>query len=184
MSDSVAFFRNLNLGQQRSHSPTRLQLLDAFARAGATSATNVQVNGTVVFATDGDARALAEEVVRLLGPVCGYAGAVLVRPAAWLLDLDLSVPDPADAEVSVFEGPDPFPEPLPWRVPEAGLTVLRADGQHAVSTNDGPRTSGATRALERLLEVPVTSRGVSTIVRLQDRLRDLLGDRPGGTPPA
>ena len=65
----VAFFRNLNLGQRRSHSPTRPELLDAFERAGATSAVNFQVNGTIVFETMGDAQALADETVRLLTPV-------------------------------------------------------------------------------------------------------------------
>ena len=43
LTGSVAFFRNLNLGQRRSHSPTRPELLDAFERAGATDASNFQV---------------------------------------------------------------------------------------------------------------------------------------------
>jgi hypothetical protein len=166
---SVAFFRNLNLGQRRSHSPTRPQLLDAFARAGATRAANFQVNGTIVFEADGDAQALANETVRLLTPVCGYDDAVLVRPARWILGLELDTGP--SAEVSLFDGPDPFPEPLPWVVPNAGLVVVRADAQHAVSLDDVEKTSGATWALERRLGVPVTSRGVPTMLRLQARLR-------------
>jgi hypothetical protein len=114
---SVAFLRNLNLGQRRSHSPTRDQLLDAF---------------------DGAA-----------------------------LDLDTG----PHAEVSFFDGPDPFPEVLPWDVPDAGLTVVRADGLHAVRLSDVERTSGATWTLERRLGTEVTSRGVPTITRLQARLR-------------
>ena len=171
MSRSVAFFRNLNLGQRRSHSPTRPELLEAFERAGATSADNFQVNGTVVFESTGDPQGLTEEVVRLLTAVCGYDDAVLVRPVAWILDLDL--PDGPNAEVSFFDGPDPFPEPLPWEVPGAGLTVVRADPLHALSLNDLERTSGATWALERRLGTPVTSRGVGTMTRLQQRLRAL-----------
>ena len=54
VSRSVAFFRNLNLGQRRSHSPTRPELLDALERAGAYDATNFQVNGTVIFRSDAD----------------------------------------------------------------------------------------------------------------------------------
>ena len=168
---SVAFFRNLNLGQRRSHSPTRPELLDAFERAGATSAANFQVNGTIIFATERDAQALADEAVRLLTPVCGYDDAVLVRPAAWILDLELDTGP--HAELSLFDGPDPFPEPLPWAVPDAGLTVIRADRLHAISLNDIERTSGATWTLERRLGMPVTSRGVPTITRLQTKLRAL-----------
>jgi hypothetical protein len=171
VSRSVAFFRNLNLGQRRSHSPTRPELLDAFQRAGATSATNFQVNGTIVFEHDGDAQALADDAVRLLTPVCGYDDAVIVRPVPWILDLELETG--AQAEVSLFDGPDPFPEPLPWEVPGAGLTVVRADALHAVSLNDIERTSGATWALERRLGMPVTSRGVPTMLRLQARLNTI-----------
>jgi hypothetical protein len=167
---SVAFFRNLNLGQRRSHSPTRLQLLDAFERAGATTATSFQVNGTIVFETDQDPQALADEVVRLLTPVCGYDDIVCVRPVDRLRELDLE-DVPANAEVSFFDGPDPFPEPLPWDAPpRGGLTVVQADGRHAISVNDLERTSGATWVLETLLGVPVTSRGVPTMRRLLAKL--------------
>jgi hypothetical protein len=172
LSDSaVAFFRNLNLGQRRSRSPTRPELLHAFERAGATDALNFQVNGTIVFQTDQDAQALAEEAVRLLTPVCGYDDAVIVRPVPWILDLDLADIG-ANAEVSLFDGPDQFPEPLPW-VAGTGVTVVRADHLHAVCANDVERTSGGTWTLERLLGMPVTSRGVSTMLRLQARLRTM-----------
>jgi hypothetical protein len=178
VSRSVAFFRNLNLGQRRSHSPTRPELLDAFARAGATSATNFQVNGTIIFACNstgaGNPQALADEAVRLLTPVCGYDDAVIVRPADWILSLELETGP--SAEVSFFDGPDPFPEPLPWLVPGAGLTVIRADSRHALSLNDIEKTSGATWALERRLGMPVTSRGVPTVLRLQARLRTIDGE--------
>jgi len=52
---SVAFFRNLNLGQRRSHSPMRPELLDALERAGAQDPINFQVNGTVIFTSGTDA---------------------------------------------------------------------------------------------------------------------------------
>ena len=83
---NVAFFRNMNLGQRRSHSPTSAELIGAFAGAGASTARNVQSNGTVVF--DGPRpRALARDVVQRLGPVCGYTDAVMVRPRSWVLAL-------------------------------------------------------------------------------------------------
>ena len=176
MTRSVAFFRNLNLGQRRSHSPTRPELLDALLRAGATDAVNFQVNGTIIIdAGDDDAQALANEAVRLLTPVCGYDDLVVVRPTAWVLDLDLdAITQPA--EVSFFDGPEPFPEPLPWRSPEGGLTVIRADALHALSLDDVEQTSGATWTLERLLGMRVTSRGVPTMLRLQSRLRAIAQD--------
>ena len=169
MHSSVAFFRNLNLGQCRSRSPTRPELLEAFERAGAKSATSFQVNGTVFFEADGDPQGLANRAVELLTPVCGYDDAVLVRAVPWVLGLDLEV-IVANAEVSFFDAPS-FPEPLPWTPEQGGSTVVRGDGRHAVSVNDLERTSGATWALERLLGVPVTSRGVPTMRRLAAKLR-------------
>lgn len=166
---SVAFFRNLNLGQRRSHSPTRQTLLAAFEQAGATSAASFQVNGTVIFETDRDPQQVADLAVRLLTPLCGYDDAVLVRPVPWVLDLELE--DAPGAEVSFFAGPDPFPVPLPWTPPNGGLRVVHADAHHALSLNELDQTSGATRALERLLGVSVTSRAVTTMLRLRARLR-------------
>ncbi len=165
MVRSVAFFRNLNLGQGTS--PTRSQLLDAFADAGINTASSFQVNGTVVFEAT-DPQALADDVARRLAPVCGYADAVLVRPLAWLAGLHLD-PLPAGTELSLFDGPESFPEVLPWRAPRGDVTILRADGLHAVSANDDPRRSNGTPVLERRLGVPVTSRGVPTIQRLLAR---------------
>ena len=77
---------------------------------------------------------------------------------------------PANAEVSFFEGPDPFPESLPWEAPRGGLVVIRADAQHAVSIDDLENSSGATWVLEARLGVRVTSRGVPTMRRLLTKL--------------
>jgi hypothetical protein len=71
--------------------------------------------------------------------------------------------------VAFFDGPDPFPEPLPWAPPGTGVTVVRADRRHAVCLDDD-QSSGATWTIERLLGVPVTSRGVPTMRRLRARL--------------
>jgi hypothetical protein len=173
LSLSVAFFRNLNLGQRRSRSPSRVELVDAFLRAGAAEAMSFQVNGTVIFDCHGDAQALAGEAVQLLTPVCGYDDAVIVRPALWILELELT--DAPNAEVSFFDGPERFPEHLPW-TSGSGVTVIRADARHALSHNDLEKTSGATWTLERLLGMPVTSRGVPTMARLQTRLDALTID--------
>jgi hypothetical protein len=126
----------------------------------------------VIFTSDTDPQALADQAVRLLTPVCGYDDVVVVRPVPWILGLELAEIGPK-AEVSLFDGPATFPEPLPWEVPGAGLRVVRADALHAVSLNDPERTSGATWALERRLGTKVTSRGVPTMMRLQTRLRSM-----------
>jgi len=166
----VAFFRNLNLGQSRSRSPTRPQLLEAFAEAGATSAVSFQTNGTVIFNPGRRSpQRLADRAVELLTPVCGYADMVAARPVAWLRELDLDdVPD--HAEVSFFDGPDPFPEPLPWKPAGRGLVVVRAGSRHAVSINAPDGSSGATWVIEDRLKVLVTSRGVPTMRRLLAKL--------------
>ena len=118
MASSVAFFRNLNLGQRRSRSPTRPELLEAFERAGATDAVSFQTNGTVIFECDTDPQALADDVVRLLTPVCGYDDMAPARPVDWLRGLDLEQV-PTNAEVSFFDGPTPSPSRSPgW--PRAG----------------------------------------------------------------
>ena len=167
---SVAFFRNMNLGQRRSSSPTRPELLEAFAQAGATSAVSFQTNGTVIFAAGRRSpQRLADRAVSLLTPVCGYDDMVAVRPVEWLHELDLD-DVPAPAEVSFFDGPDAFPEPLPWEAPRGGLVVVSADSRHAVSVNDPEGSSGATWVLEQRLGVKVTSRGVPTMRRLLAKL--------------
>lgn len=178
MIESVAFFRNLNLGQPRN--PTRSQLTEAFSTAGATAVLSFQVNGTVLFtATKPDQT--ARTVVTLVTLVCGYADAVVVRSAHWVGELCRRLVSDgftdAHAEVSVFDGPATFPQPLPWTPDPGRVTVIQADSQHAVSTNRTARTSYATPALERLLQVPVTSRGVATMVRLGQRIES---ERKGG----
>jgi hypothetical protein len=165
----VAFFRNLNLGQRGS--PTRDQVLAAFEEAGATDVWSFQVNGTVAF------RATAP--VRTVGAVCswlsgrtGWHDVAPVRTARWVLDLVDETRDVGDrSEVSFFDSRSDFPASLPWRPDGGRVTVVRADRRHAVSVNDLPRTSYATPALESLLGLRVTSRGLSTMQRLAERLR-------------
>lgn len=180
MAGAVAFFRNLNLGQSRSHSPTRTQLLDAFAVAGARRASSFQTNGTVIFSPQDPrepAERLATRVVEILTPVCGYADAVLVRSGAWVIDLTATLePMPKTTEVALFDLPGEFPVAVPWISPGGHLEVVHADRWHAICVNAVDRTSFATKELERLLDVPVTARGAGTFLRLESRLA---GDAAG-----
>ena len=162
MPPSVAFFRNLNLGQRNS--PTRAQLLAAVADAGGAAAWSFQGNGTVVLEA-ADPQAVADEAATRLTPLCGYDDVAIVRDLGWLRGLGLEALG-GDVELTVFDGPDPFPEPLPW-VPERGdVTVLRADARHALVLNHLARRSAGTRVVEHRLGVRATSRGTGTVLRL------------------
>ncbi len=165
----VAFFRNLNLGQRGS--PTRDQLLAAFEQAGAIEVSSFQVNGTVVFRASAPVGTI-RSVRSSLEHHTGWHDVAPVRSVGWVADLVDTTREVGDhAEVSLYDAGSDFPAPLPWR-PEGGrLTVVRADRRHAVSINDLARTSYATPTLEALLRLRVTSRGLSTMQRLAERLR-------------
>jgi hypothetical protein len=164
----VAFFRNLNHGQRGS--PTRDQLLAAFAAAHATEVTPYQVNGTVIFRASEPTRVV--DLVRATLADAGWSDIAPVRRASWVRALVDQVQDVGDnAEVSSYDSPRDFPEPLPWRPARGRVTVVQADRLHAVSMNDEARTSYAGPALEALLGIKVTSRALSTMRRLAERLR-------------
>jgi uncharacterized protein (DUF1697 family) len=164
----VAFFRNLNHGQRGS--PTRDQLLAAFAAAHATEVTPYQVNGTVIFRASEPTRVV--DLVRAMLAEAGWSDIAPVRRASWVRNLVDQVGDVGDnAEVSFYDSRSDFPEPLPWRPSSGRVTVVQADRLYAVSMNDEPRTSYATPALEAVLGIKVTSRALSTMRRLAERLR-------------
>lgn len=167
----VAFFRNMNLGQARSASPTSAQLLAAFGAAGAQHAANFQVNGTVVF-EGADPCAVVDGVRQVLAGATGYSDAAVVRGADWLVDLagrlDADLPG---AEVALFDASSVPALGLPWVDAGGNLTVVELDRLHAVTSWAAGNTgSGANPVLTRLLGVPVTCRGVRTMIRLAARL--------------
>lgn len=168
----VAFFRNLNLGQARSRSPRSAELLDAFRQEGASRATNFQTNGTVIF--DGPRpRRIAADVVATLTGLTGYDDLVVVRAADWLVDLaaGLDTALPA-AEVALFDAHQVPELALPHveRTRFGTLTILELGTGHAVTSTTGTGIS-AGPVLTGLLGVPVTCRGVPTMIRLANRLR-------------
>jgi len=179
MGTQVAFFRNMNLGQARSRSPRSPELLGAFEQAGATRAVNFQTNGTVIF--DGPRpRRIAADVVTALTALTGYDDLVVVRPSAWVVALADSLdPTLPAAEVALFDAPGRMPEvdlPHVVRVSTGMLTVVALGPSFAVTSTTGSGIS-AGPVLTDLLEVPVTCRGVPTMVRLARRLA---GHAPAG----
>ena len=163
---SVAFFRNLNLGQSRS--PTKEQLVNACITAGATNVRSFQVNGTLVFTASRPEETVARALA-LLAPVCLYRDVAMVRPDTVVLNLAehlAAVELVEQTEVSFFDHVSDFPVDVPFAAPRRNCEVREVGSGYAVTLNERPHTSNATRVLEDLLDVPVTSRGVSTIVRL------------------
>lgn len=170
-ADAVAFFRNLNLGQQRS--PSTAQVRDAFAAEGATDVVSHQSNGTVAFASAGrPAQRLAQAVAERLADVRTWDDVVVVRDVVWLRDLRLDeLPD--GCELTLMNAAGPFPDALPFHSVRAAATILHADHKHAIVHNHVDRRSNGTPLVEsRLPGVPATSRGVPTVLRLLDRLEE------------
>ena len=174
----VAFFRNMNLGQRRSRSPTSAELIGAFAAAGAEPVVNVQTNGTVIFGSTEPGRTIAA-VRESLRAVTGYQDVVVVRSARWVVDLSARLGAEAHGEVSLFDAAAVPDLELPWTEPtERALTVLAVDGTHAVSCWQGELAgSNGTVLLGRLLGVPVTSRGIRTMLRLASRVESLIVEK-------
>ncbi len=167
----VAFFRNLNLGQARSHSPTSQQLLDAFVAAGARDPSHVGANGTVVYRYPAGP-SLTRRVVRLLTPVCGYQDMVTVRSGQWLLGLDRRLRDLGEGEVVQYDtSPGLVVEPTIES--DDGLVVTWMDHRAAiVSHRPGTHPVTAGPFVADLVGVPTTARSIATMRRVIDRVRE------------
>lgn len=167
----VAFFRNLNLGQARSHSPTSQQLLDALVEAGARSPSHVGANGTVVYYWGGGP-VMARKVVRMLTPVCGYNDLVVVRSASWLVRFERLLRGLEEGEVVQYDAPPGLSYPTPIECDD-GLVVTHLDHRAAITQHlPGTRPVTAGPFIESLVGVPTTVRGIATIRRVLDRVRD------------
>lgn len=169
----VAFFRNMYLGQPRRKSPTTEQLLAAFAEAGSPEVINFMGNGTVIFRHTGGP-VLARKATALLRTVCGYDDMVVVRAAGWCLDLSrrLSALSPA-GQVCLFEARELPALELPL-VDSAGVQIIALDHRHAVSQHIPGALNSQAQAhqwVTELVGVPVTARGIPTMVKLAAKLR-------------
>lgn len=168
---NVAFFRNMNLGQARSRSPRSVALVDAFTAAGAESATNFQTNGTVIFSA-ADPAAVIERVRPLLLAATGYSDAVIVRSHAWLAELGPRLDSGLHGgEVALFDAPEVPVLELPWVDGAGEVAIVELDERHAVTGWAAAGTAhGSNPTLTRMLGVPVTCRGIPTMIRLAARL--------------
>ena len=167
----VAFFRNMNLGQARSRSPGSGELVEAFTAAGAEWVTNFQTNGTVIFSAS-DPAVVVERVRPQLLAATRYADAVVVRSHAWLAELGPRLdPQLHGGEVALFDAPEVPALELPWVDGSGEVAIMELDERHAVTGWAAAGTAhGSNPTLTRMLGVPVTCRGIPTMIRLATRL--------------
>jgi uncharacterized protein (DUF1697 family) len=174
----VALLRNVNLGQPRS--PTRSQLEAAFLQAGASEAASFMSNGTLVFsvARSRVAPHTAQQAREILSQVCGLKEPVFVQSFGRLAQLVAEDPfvkftDPGIAErcISFFEPKATAKLELPLESVRKDCLVFRAAAGLALSIvrEVNGKIGYPTPVLEKALNLPVTTRSWTTIVRLVKR---------------
>ncbi len=174
----AAFFRNMNLG--RVGSPTRLQLEQAFAEAGAAEASSFQVNGTLVFESSSvkAAQVILGAAAGTLSSRVGLQEPCCVRPLHALSRLPwaevFAAVNPAEVHeftVSFACGTLGSTLSLPQATERQDAVVLWVAQGNALSISrkimSGPGSPNM--LLERLTGVPFTSRSLGTIQRLLAR---------------
>ncbi len=179
----VAFVRNINVGQKGF--PSRPQLEQAFLAAGALSVVSFQSNGTVVAEVEDGMRleALRDGAGGYLRTECGFGEAIFVRELAAIraavgedpyAGIDGVGPDSTGYPhryVSYYEYAGSMEGVLPLESAKGDCLVFRGTAQEAYSVAREIRgVSGyPTPLLEKRLQVPVTTRSWTTLVRLVGR---------------
>jgi len=174
----AAFYRNVNLGQPKS--PTKIQLESALISAGAEIAQSFQSNGTAIF-TASTAENAGEIVMRsrqILKAECG------LEEPAYVCDLqhlaEMVAADPfANANLENVYGyfasflpPEAITRlQAPLQSPRGDVDLLLVTHSAVLSLSRmlGASPGDPTPFLEKLLQVPVTSRSWNTIVRLVNK---------------
>ena len=176
----VAFIRNINVGQKGF--PSRPQLEQAFLAAGARSAVSFQSNGTMVAEVADGARLelLRDGAGEYLRAECGFGEAIFVReleairaavgadPYGGIAAAGIDSTKYPHQYVSYYEYAGDLAGVFPLESAKGDCLVFRGTGQEAYSVAKEIRgVSGyPTPLLEKLLQVPVTTRSWTTVVRL------------------
>jgi uncharacterized protein (DUF1697 family) len=171
----VAFFRNVNLGQ--GINPTRPQLATAFVAAGAPDAASFQTAGTVVFAAEDEtaAEAIVAQARETLFELRGLREPAYLAPLDHLIQLvaqDLfagrDLADVLDISATLAPRDALATLRLPLASPRGDVEVIHLTPYLALTLRRqvGSTAGSPTPFFEKLLGVPATTRGWSTIVRL------------------
>ncbi len=174
----AVFFRNVNLG--RPNCPSKAQLEQAFASAGATAAHSFLTNGTLVFSTAGTSRArkVLATAWQALHVECGLKEPVFIRPLDYLSELVAQDPfaeiEPENVYqrcISFLPTEDAARPVAPLMSKRRDVEVLRfTDGEALSLSRKIGNTPGSPNAfLEKLLGSPATTRNWNTVVRLVER---------------
>ncbi|MEP7042620.1 MAG: DUF1697 domain-containing protein [Dokdonella sp.] len=171
----VAFFRNLNLG--RRNRPTRQQFKAAFIEAGATAAASFLTNGTIAFQARGigDARDVLARACDLLEGACGLDEPAFLRRLSHLQALVRAEPFAAidrgsidDCYITLLHDDAVLPEHLPRASRSNDVEIIHLTAAEAMCVSRRfSNTPGSPNAfLEKMLELPATTRAWNTVVRL------------------
>ncbi|WP_158934752.1 DUF1697 domain-containing protein [Burkholderia sp. S171] len=176
MNKHVAFFRNLNLG--RPNCPTKVQFEEAFAAAGAVSASSFLTNGTMVFTTSpgSQPQKVLNRACETLRGTCGLKEPGYIRTIAYLTQLITLDPFGEIESNSVHAccvsflhaAEDSSALQLPLESKRGDVKVLQLTHSEAfsLSVKVGNSPGSPNAFLEKLLGIPVTTRSWNTIVRL------------------
>jgi uncharacterized protein (DUF1697 family) len=171
----AAFFRNVNLG--RPGSPGKAGLEQAFVNAGAESASSFLTNGTLVFTTRPKANPsrLLATASNLLQIECGLMEPGFVRSVAYLKDLveldPFSAVDRSSGNlccITFLHASMTAPPEVPLVSKRKDVEVLRFTGGEALclSRTIGKTPGSPNAFLEKLFNLPATTRNWNTVVRL------------------
>lgn len=172
--ESVAFFRNMNLGH--AGSPGRATLLSAFADAGAAQARSFQSNGTVIFDAE-DPAATAQHVRQLLSGT--YDDAVMVRSLDRVEQIIADFP-PVEAGndhyrqmIVFYDRVVPGADALRAGGRDGLVQLLRVDADAVSGLIWKPKNTAGnmTAVVEAALALPCTARTLGTLQRLLKQVR-------------
>lgn len=171
--ESVAFFRNMNLGH--AGSPNSETLLQAFTDAGGHSARSFQTNGTVIFTAE-EPVVTARRARELLSGC--YDDAVFVRSASRVAQIVAKFPvtdtesDHYREVVVFYDSPPPGTVPVTGMVQEGLVHVFAVEDDAAFGLVWKPKNTAGnmTAFIERLFSTPGTSRTLGTLQRLSRQL--------------
>lgn len=174
----AAFFRNLNLG--RPHCPDRGGFEATFLTAGARCAASFLTNGTMAFdaASVQDAARVLARAQRQLQQRAGLQEPAFLREMAWLADLVAARPFEGVEQAGLYGCYASFlhrdavvPLDAVLKTPRGEVEVVCTSGLEvfSVARQIGKSPGSPNAFLEKLLDLPATTRAWNTVVRLVEK---------------